>query len=109
MRHKRVPGGGARALAQLVVGNKLDRTHREVPTEEGAEWARSHGMMFLESSAKTTAGIDSVFEDLIRKVLESPSLLACTAAPPTRCIRLAPVDDPRRRHRERVTCCSTTT
>lgn len=56
-------------VAKVLVGNKSDlEAEREVSTEEGEVWARSKGMMFLECSAKTRAGIDQVFDELISKV-----------------------------------------
>jgi len=44
------PNGGAN-IVKILVGNKVDRD-RTVPREEGEEWARDHGMIFLETSAK---------------------------------------------------------
>ena len=50
-----------------VVGNKLDKP-RMVPEDEAREWAASRGFQYFETSAKTGANVDQVFEDLIRRI-----------------------------------------
>jgi small GTP-binding protein len=46
--------GTVDAAARMVVGNKTDRAagEREVSAEEGAAFARRHGCLFAETSAK---------------------------------------------------------
>lgn len=68
--------GGA---IKLLVGNKIDLADRVVRKDEAEAWARSNGMLLLESSAKTKVGIDQVFEEVAEKILESPALKASTA------------------------------
>jgi Ras-related protein Rab-18 len=58
----------------LLVGNKIDKAEREVSREEGAKFARSKSMLFMECSAKTKLGIQQAFEELVQKILETPSL-----------------------------------
>ena len=43
-------------------------------------FARDNGCLFLECSAKTKVSVQEAFEELVRGVLETPSLLAETAA-----------------------------
>lgn len=43
---------------------------------EGAEWARSKGMLFLEASAKTEKCVQEVFNEVVQKVRALESLLA---------------------------------
>jgi len=57
------PGGG-RGVVKLLVGNKSDMADRAVPSAEGEAWARSKGMLFLESSAKSGDAVRSVFEEV---------------------------------------------
>ena len=71
------PGGG-REVVKLLVGNKVD-SPSVVEREEAEEWARSRGMLFLESSAKTDVGIAQAFEEVVEKVLDNPILLINTA------------------------------
>lgn len=71
--------GGAKSVAKLLVGNKIDlEDRREVPFSDGEAWARSKGMLFMETSAKSQAGVAQVFEELVEKILENPVLLAGT-------------------------------
>jgi Ras-related protein Rab-18 len=72
------PGGG-KHVVKLLVGNKSDlESDRAVSTAEGEAWARSKGMLFLESSAKSGDAVRSVFEEVVTKVLDLPALLTNT-------------------------------
>lgn len=67
------------AAVKMVVGNKvdIDIADREVSQEEGLAFARQQSTLFVESSAKTATGVEQTFEELLRKILETPEL--CTA------------------------------
>jgi len=58
----------------LLVGNKIDKPERVVTREEGVKFAKSKSMLFLETSAKTKLGIQQAFEELVQKILDTPSL-----------------------------------
>jgi len=46
----------------MVIGNKNDlENQRQVTTEEGEDFAKKHGLLFLETSAKTAANVDEAF------------------------------------------------
>lgn len=63
-------------IVKVLVGNKLDlqQEQRQVTVAEGREFARRHGMLFLECSALTAENIDRVFEEVALKVC---SLTCC--------------------------------
>eukprot|EP01102_Stenamoeba_stenopodia_P010227 TRINITY_DN3062_c0_g1_i1.p1 TRINITY_DN3062_c0_g1~~TRINITY_DN3062_c0_g1_i1.p1 ORF type:complete len:204 (+),score=45.76 TRINITY_DN3062_c0_g1_i1:451-1062(+) len=61
-------------VVKLLVGNKIDRPDRDVTKSEGAEYARSKAMVFIECSAKTRLGIQQAFEELVQKILDTPGL-----------------------------------
>lgn len=66
---------GGKDIVKVLVGNKVDKEgEREITTAEGAEWARSHGMGFLEASAKMGINVDESFHEAVRRILESPTL-----------------------------------
>lgn len=45
----------------ILVGNKSDLEHRRtVMYDEGAQFAKEHGLIFLETSAKTAANVEEV-------------------------------------------------
>jgi GTPase SAR1 family protein len=61
---------------KLLVGNKIDRKEeRVVSADEARAFARANSMLFLECSARTEQGIQQVFDELIQKILDAPSLM----------------------------------
>ena len=45
----------------MLIGNKCDLANRRaVSTEEGEQFAREHGLVFLETSAKTAHNVEEV-------------------------------------------------
>jgi len=58
-------------LVILLVGNKSDlKAERKVSIEEGEEFAKANGMLFLETSSKTGVNVDAAFIKLSELVLE---------------------------------------
>lgn len=70
--------GVGKEVVKLLVGNKVD-CPRQVQRSEAEAWAKSKGMLFMEASAKTKEGIAQVFNEVVQKILETPSLLFNTA------------------------------
>lgn len=62
------------SVVKMVVGNKIDKENREVSREKGLNFARRHQTMFVEASAKTRYGVQCVFEELVRKIIQTPGL-----------------------------------
>lgn len=59
----------SQGIVMILVGNKSDLAERrEVATEEGRAFAEAHGMLFVESSAKTAAGVAEVFEAIAMRL-----------------------------------------
>ena len=45
----------------MLIGNKSDLAHRRaVSTEEGEQFAKEHGLIFMECSAKTAQNVEEV-------------------------------------------------
>jgi Ras-related protein Rab-18 len=66
---------------KMVVGNKIDRvSERVVNRQEGLKFAQENGALFIESSAKTTVGVQQAFEELCLKVAETPDLWQAKSA-----------------------------
>ncbi|XP_044460017.1 ras-related protein RABC1 [Triticum aestivum] len=62
---------------KMLVGNKVDKeSERAVTKKEGIDFAREYGCLFLECSAKTKVNVEQCFEELVLKILDTPSLLA---------------------------------
>ncbi|CBZ55144.1 hypothetical protein NCLIV_055690 [Neospora caninum Liverpool] len=55
----------------MLIGNKCDLERREVSFDEGAAFARQHGLIFLETSAKTAQNVDEAFILTARKIYEN--------------------------------------
>ncbi|XP_010461429.1 PREDICTED: ras-related protein RABC1 isoform X1 [Camelina sativa] len=62
---------------KMLVGNKVDKeSERAVSKKEGIDFAREYGCLFLECSAKTRVNVEQCFEELVLKILETPTLTA---------------------------------
>jgi len=56
----------------MLIGNKSDLEHRrQVTKEEGEKFARDHGLIFLETSAKTAANVEEAFIHTAQKIYEN--------------------------------------
>lgn len=57
-------------MLRILVGNKIDREDREIPTHVGEDFAARHNMYFLETSAKEAENVERLFmqiaEDLMK-------------------------------------------
>ncbi|NXV80234.1 RAB17 protein, partial [Atlantisia rogersi] len=54
-----------------LVGNKTDlAAEREVSTEEGEEFARTKGLLFMETSAKSNHQVNDIFTAVAQKLLQ---------------------------------------
>ncbi|KAG7276157.1 hypothetical protein CRUP_030581 [Coryphaenoides rupestris] len=50
----------------MLIGNKRTlESRREVKKEEGEAFAREHGLIFMETSAKTASNVEEVFTSLV--------------------------------------------
>jgi Ras-related protein Rab-18 len=45
-----------------------------VPTSEGAAFAARTGCLFVEASAKTAVGVTEAFDDVVARIIDTPSL-----------------------------------
>lgn len=52
----------------VLVGNKCDLTHRAMDARQVQELARSFGIPYEETSAKTRVGVDDAFHSLVREI-----------------------------------------
>ncbi|RCH79671.1 hypothetical protein CU097_002120, partial [Rhizopus azygosporus] len=69
-------------VVKMIVGNKVDKeSARVVSYEEGLNFARKLQTLFVECSAKTKVGVRQAFEELVEKIIETPSLWQKNTAP----------------------------
>jgi len=62
---------GNQNMTIMLIGNKCDLEHRrQVSTEEGEAFAQKHGLMFLETSAKTAENVEEAFHLPAKKIYE---------------------------------------
>lgn len=65
----------------VVAGNKIDLAERrEVTAAEAREWGRVHGVAMAEFSAKTRAGLNETFQQLLVRVGDHKGLWADAGA-----------------------------
>ncbi|XP_666418.1 Rab2 GTPase [Cryptosporidium hominis TU502] len=55
----------------ILVGNKSDLDRREVTTEEGVEFAEQNGLLFIETSAKTSNNVEEAFLKVAEKIYKN--------------------------------------
>ena len=55
-----------------ILGNKIDRDDREIPTEVGDEFSQRHSMYFLETSAKSSDNVERLFTEIAQDLLQVP-------------------------------------
>ena len=61
-----------KSVLLVLIGNKSDlNDKREVSYEEGDAYAKSHKMIFLESSAKTGDNINEIFEESVKQIYKN--------------------------------------
>lgn len=82
---------GGKDIVKLLVGNKVD-LDRDVDRDVAVDWARSRGMLFLETSAKTKHGIVQVFNEIVQKIMENPLVMSSTRAVPDNIVLMDEVD-----------------
>ena len=57
------------SMTIMLIGNKSDLGHRRaVSTEEGEAFAREHGLVFMEASAKTAHNVEDAFIGTARAI-----------------------------------------
>ena len=62
---------GNGSIYYVLIGNKCELDEeREVPTQEGASFAKNNGMFFFEASAKENINVGNSFETAVTRILD---------------------------------------
>ena len=63
---------GTKNVPIILVGNKMDlEQRREVPRQEAENLARSWGVIYIETSAKTRVNVDEAYTNLVTEIIKS--------------------------------------
>ena len=63
-------------VLRVLVGNKIDREDRELPSHVGEEFARVNNMYFIETSARECENVDKLFYEIARELIQvAPSFI----------------------------------
>lgn len=63
------------SVVKILVGNKVDKEFsRQVPAAEAQQFAARMSTLFIETSAKTSVGVNEVFQEVVEKILDTPEL-----------------------------------
>jgi small GTP-binding protein len=57
-------------VLRVLVGNKIDREDREIPTHVGEDFAHRHSMYYLETSAKEAENVERLFMEIAAELME---------------------------------------
>eukprot|EP00042_Codosiga_hollandica_P034276 m.239115 g.239115 ORF g.239115 m.239115 type:complete len:132 (-) comp54363_c2_seq47:46-441(-) len=65
----------------LLIGNKADlESERQVSTTEAKDYARKHGLTYIETSAKNRVNVDLCFSELVRQIRKQHKIEALASA-----------------------------
>ncbi|DAZ92561.1 TPA: hypothetical protein N0F65_012791, partial [Lagenidium giganteum] len=92
----------------MVVGMKADvsEKERQVTEEEGREWARAHGLYFIEASAKTAQNVEQVFSLTAQTILRNFDFVNQEMRKPSGSGHVYLTDDGSENSRGKTECCS---
>jgi len=63
------------SIVKILVGNKVDKEFsRQVSTAEAQQFASRMSTLFIETSAKTSVGVNDAFQEVVEKILDTPEL-----------------------------------
>lgn len=63
------------SVVKILVGNKVDKEFsRQVSVAEAQQFATRMSSLFIETSAKTSVGVNEVFQEVVEKILDTPEL-----------------------------------
>ena len=69
---KIIEANSSKKIPTFLVGAKIDKSNREVTTEEGKKLAEELGLKFFECSNKTGFNVEIIFKQLVKTIYENP-------------------------------------
>lgn len=62
------------------------KDRREVSTDEGMDFAKEHGCLFMETSARDDVAVTQAFEELVEVIKRVPELMESARKPAERLV-----------------------